>query len=117
MLPIWMPLPCFVTTKSRRSIHLFLVCDGVARYKVCLKSTVVREYEEIESKIDRRRVLWKIGALADNPRWADSKALPESEDSYRICLAHHRVVYQVDDGHKLVTVFRIANRRRQSSAW
>jgi mRNA-degrading endonuclease RelE of RelBE toxin-antitoxin system len=117
MLPIWMHLPCFITTKLLRSIHLFLACDGVARYKVCLKSTVIREYEEIESKIDRRRVLWKIGALADNPRCADSKTLPESEDSYRICLQHHRVVYQVDDGQRLVTVFRIANRRRQSSAW
>jgi mRNA-degrading endonuclease RelE of RelBE toxin-antitoxin system len=88
----------------------------VARYKICLKSTVVREYEEIESKIDRHRVLWQIGALADNPRYA-ARVLPDIKNSYRICLEHHRVVYRVDDGQKQVTVFRIANRRRQSSAW
>jgi mRNA-degrading endonuclease RelE of RelBE toxin-antitoxin system len=117
MRPTWTHLPCFVTTDSLRSIHLFLVCDGVARYKVCLKSTVIREYEEIESKIDRRRILWKIGALADDPRCTDARTLPEREDQYRICLEHHRVVYQIDDVQKQVTVFRIANRRRQSSAW
>ena len=100
-----------------RSIHLFLVCDAVARYKVCLKPTVVREYEEIESRIDRRRVLWKIGALAEDPRDAEAKKLPESEDRYRICLEHHRVVYHVDDRRKQVTVFRIAQRRRQSPTW
>ena len=104
-------------TQSRRSIHLFLVCDDVARYKVNLKPTVAREYEEIESRIDRRRVLWKIGALAENPRCAEARKLPEKDDSYRICLDHHRVVFQIDDLRKQVTVFRIAQRRRQSSTW
>jgi mRNA-degrading endonuclease RelE of RelBE toxin-antitoxin system len=89
----------------------------VARYKVYLKPTVVREYEEIESKIDRRRILWKIGALAKNPRCAEARKLPESEDGYRICLERHRLVCQIDDLQKQVTVFRIAHRRRQSSTW
>jgi mRNA-degrading endonuclease RelE of RelBE toxin-antitoxin system len=96
---------------------LFLVCVGVARYKIYLKSTVIREYEEIGCKTDRRRILWKLGELAENPRCAEAAVLPESENSYRISLAHHRVVYQVDDGQKQVMVFRIANRRRQSSTW
>jgi mRNA-degrading endonuclease RelE of RelBE toxin-antitoxin system len=89
----------------------------VARYKVCVKPTVVREYEEIESRVDRRRVLWKISALAENPRGAEAKKLPEGDDRYRICLEHHRVVYHVDDLQKQVTVFRVAQRRRQSSTW
>ena len=68
-------------------------------------------------KIDRRRVLWKISALAENPRCAEARKLPEKEDSHRICLEHHRVVFQIDDLRKQVTVFRIAQRRRQSSTW
>jgi mRNA-degrading endonuclease RelE of RelBE toxin-antitoxin system len=89
----------------------------VARYKVYLKSTVVHEYEEIESKIDRRRILWKIAGLAENPCCADAKMLPESDDLYRICLDHHRILCQIDDLQKQVTIFRIAYRRRKSSAW
>jgi mRNA interferase RelE/StbE len=111
-----MQLLCFVTIQSPRSIHLFLVCDDVARYKILFKATVVREYEEIGSKRDRRRVLWTMAALADDPRPAKARTLPEREDHHRICLGHHRVVYRIDDRQKQVTVFRIAHRRRHHSA-
>jgi mRNA-degrading endonuclease RelE of RelBE toxin-antitoxin system len=94
---------------------LFLVCDVVASYKLLLKATVAREYEEIESRADRRRILWKIAALTENPRPAEAKKLPERDDQHRICLERHRVIYQIDDFQKQVTVFRIANRRRRNS--
>jgi mRNA-degrading endonuclease RelE of RelBE toxin-antitoxin system len=117
MQSTWILLPCFAMMESCRSIHLFLVCDDVASYKVCLKPTVLQDYEAIDSKGDRRRLLWKIGALAENPRCVEARKLPEKEDSYRICLEHHRVIFQIDDLRKQVTVFRIAQRRRQSSTW
>jgi mRNA-degrading endonuclease RelE of RelBE toxin-antitoxin system len=113
-----MRLHCFEMMKLPHSTHLFQVCDGVASYKVFLKATVAREYEEIDSKADRRRILGKIVALTANPRPAEAIKLPESDDLYRVCLAHHRVIYQiVDDPQKQVTIFRIADRRRQSSTW
>ena len=86
-------------------------------YKVCLKATVARDYEEIDSKADRRRILGKFAALTTNPRLAEAIKLPERDDLYRICLAHHRVIYEIDDQQKQVTIFRIAHRRRQSSTW
>jgi hypothetical protein len=93
--PISMLLGCFVTTRSPPSIHLFLGCDGVARYKILLKATVVREYEAIASKADRRRVLWTIAALTVDPRPAEATKLPEREDHHRICIKQHRVIYQI----------------------
>jgi len=108
-------LHCFETSRSLHSIHLFLVCDGVARYKILLKATVVEEYEAIASKGDRRRVLWTIGSLTAEPRPVEARALPEREAQYRIWLKPYRVIYQVDDCQKHVTVFRIAHRRRQNS--
>jgi len=110
-------LHCFATMRSLHSTPLSRDCDDVESYKVCLKATVAREYEEIASRTDRRRVLGKIAALSDNPRDAEASKLPETEDFYRICLAHHRVVYQIDDTRKQVTIFRIAHRRRHSSTW
>jgi mRNA-degrading endonuclease RelE of RelBE toxin-antitoxin system len=112
-----MRLRCFATMRLPHSTHLFQVCDGVESYRVCLKATVVREYEEIDSKADRRRILGKIAALTVNPRLAEAIKLPESDDLYRVCLTHHRVIYQIDDLQKQVTIFRIAHRRRQSSTW
>jgi len=96
---------------------LYLVYDGVARYKVLLKATVVADYEAIDSKVDRRHILWTIAALTVHPRPEVAKKLPESEVRHRISLTHYRVIYQIDDFQKLVTVFRIAHRRRQNSTW
>jgi mRNA-degrading endonuclease RelE of RelBE toxin-antitoxin system len=115
--PTSMRLHCSATMRLPHSTHLFQVCDGVANYKVFLKATVAREYEEIDSKADRRGILGKIVALTANPRLADAIKLPESDDLYRVCLAHHRVIFQIDDLQKQVTIFRIADRRRQSSTW
>jgi mRNA-degrading endonuclease RelE of RelBE toxin-antitoxin system len=110
-------LHCFETSRSPHSIHLYLVCDGVARYKTLLKATVAGEYEAIASKSDRRRILSAIASLTDDPRPAEARALPEREHQYRIWLKLYRVIYQVDDCQKHVTVFRIAHRRRQNSPW
>ena len=94
---------------------MFLVYDVVASYKILLKATVAGEYEAIESRAVRRRILFKIAALAEDPRPAEAKKLPEREGQHRICLERHRVIYQIDDFRKQVTVFRIANRRRRNS--
>jgi mRNA interferase RelE/StbE len=117
MRSISMHLRCFVTTQLLRSIHSYLVCVDVARYKILFKATVVKEYEAIASKAERRRVLWMIAALTDDPRPLEASKLPEHEDRHRICLAHYRVIYQIDDFQKQVTVFRIVNRGRQNSPW
>jgi mRNA-degrading endonuclease RelE of RelBE toxin-antitoxin system len=108
-------LHCFETNRSFHSLHLSPVCDDVAPYKILFKATVVGEYEEIASKADRRRVLGTIVSLAADPRPEEARTLPEHEDQHRICLKYHRVIYQIDDSQKLVTVFRIAHRRRQHS--
>jgi mRNA-degrading endonuclease RelE of RelBE toxin-antitoxin system len=102
---------------SPRSNRSFLVCAGVERYKLLLKASVLREYEAIASKADRRRILWKIAALAVNPRCAEASKLPESEDHYRICLVRHRIIFRIDDPQRQVTVFRIAHRRPENSTW
>jgi mRNA-degrading endonuclease RelE of RelBE toxin-antitoxin system len=117
MQSISMHVHCFVTTRLHRSLHLFLVCDGVARYKILLKVSVVREYEAIAAKTDRRRVLWTIAALTIDPRPAVARKLPERQDHLRIYTKHHRVIYQIDDIQRQVTVFRIAYRGRQDSTW
>lgn len=90
-------------------------CEGVARYKVICKTTIVREFLAIESEPDRQRVLWTIAGLIYKPRPKKAKKLPERNDQLRICLDPYRVIYGVDDARRQVTVFRIATHRRQHS--
>jgi mRNA-degrading endonuclease RelE of RelBE toxin-antitoxin system len=92
---------------------LSLVCAGVARYNVLIKAIVVKEYEAIACKRERRRILWTISALSREPRPVEAKKLPEREDHLRICLGHYRVLYGIDDLKRRITVFRIAKHRRQ----
>jgi len=73
-------------------------------------------YEAIASESDRRRVLWAIGGLKDNPRPRKASRLPEHENHLRMYVEHYRVIYEIDDSQRQVTVFRIAHRRRQNSA-
>ena len=88
----------------------------MVRYKIVLKATAAKEFEALDSKADRRRVLARIGALSDDPRAAESRDLPECEIYRRICVMRNRVIYKIDDLNKRVTVFRIARRRRQNYA-
>ena len=98
-------------------MHLFLVYGVVARYKILLKKSAVREFEAIDIPADRQRVLWAIGGLTEDPRPAAAKKLPEREDHLRIFTKCHRVIYEIDDLKKQVTVFRIVNHGRQNSTW
>ncbi|HEV7612998.1 MAG TPA: hypothetical protein VGO37_14055 [Steroidobacteraceae bacterium] len=80
----------------------------MASYKILLKAIAAKEYEAIASKVDRRRVLWKIAALSVDPRPAPAGQLTEREDQHRIHVAQHRVIYQIDERQKRVTVFRMS---------
>jgi mRNA-degrading endonuclease RelE of RelBE toxin-antitoxin system len=83
----------------------------VERYKILFKSNVVQEYEAIYSKVERRRILGKIAALSVDPRPMEATILPERVNHFRICLMDYRLIYEINDRRKQVTVFRIAHRR------
>jgi mRNA-degrading endonuclease RelE of RelBE toxin-antitoxin system len=104
-------------TRRRRSIPLFVVCGGVASYKIMLKAIAAKEYEAIASEVDRRRVLGKMADLSIDPRPAEARQLAEREDQHRVHVAQHRIIYQIDQHQKQVTVFRIVHCRRQGSTW
>lgn len=86
-------------------------------YRILLKTSVVREYEDIYSEVERRRVLGKIAGLSADPRPAEATTLPERVDLFRIHFLNYRLIYHVNDRKKQVTVFRIAYRRCQDTAW
>jgi mRNA interferase RelE/StbE len=52
-----------------------------------------------------------IIALARDPRPPGVKKLAGSRDDWRVRIGEYRIVYQVDDRLRTVTVMRVAHRR------
>ena len=59
---------------------------------------------------DYARVLAAIRALADTPRPPGCLKLPDRE-AWRIRVGVYRVVYEIDDKQKVVTVVDVGHRR------
>ena len=56
--------------------------------------------------------IWKrIKALAEEPRPRQSKKLRGMEKAYRLRVRDYRVIYTIDDEHKLITVVAVKHRR------
>jgi len=55
----------------------------VAGYRVLIKPSAVKEIESISSKRDRRRIVSRIGKLAEDPRPATCEKL-SGQEKYRI---------------------------------
>jgi mRNA interferase RelE/StbE len=83
----------------------------VAGYKVLLKRSAAKEIAALPTRDWRRRVVERIGALAAEPRLVGNQKLAGSDDTYRIRVGDYRILYEVDDDRREVTIFRIAHRK------
>jgi mRNA interferase RelE/StbE len=81
----------------------------VAGYSVGIKRSAAKELDEL-SRHDRRRIVARIRALADDPRPRGCEKL-SGEEKYRIRQGNLRVLYQIDDPLEVVTIVRIGHRR------
>jgi mRNA interferase RelE/StbE len=83
----------------------------VAKYRLLLKASAAKEIERVGSKSDRRRIIEKIGGLAENPRVHGAEKLAGYEDRYRVRQGDYRIVYLIDDKALDVTVFKVGHRK------
>ena len=81
----------------------------MAGYELLVKASAAKEIDAIPAK-DRRRIVDRIAALADDPRPPGCQKL-SGGDKYRLRQGHYRVVYLIDDASKQVTVFKVGHRR------
>ena len=82
----------------------------MARYKLRIKKSAAKELEAISRKSDRKRIVSRIEALADNPRPDGCKRLSGSE-RYRIRQGPYRIVYAIGDEQLVVYVIKIGDRK------
>jgi mRNA interferase RelE/StbE len=82
----------------------------VARYRLRIKRSAAKELEAIPRKSDRRRIVTRIEALAENPRPDGCRKLSGSE-LYRIRQGPYRIVYAIEDDQLVVYVVKIGARK------
>lgn len=83
----------------------------MAEYRLLIKSSAAKELEAVATKADRRRIVKRIQALAEEPRAQGSEKLAGYDDRYRVRQGRYRIVYLVDDDRREVTIFRIGHRK------
>jgi mRNA interferase RelE/StbE len=81
----------------------------VARYAVEIKQSTRKELERLSDSL-LARISERIEGLSTNPRPPGCKKLRGYKDLWRIRVGNYRIVYILDDLHKIVSITRIAHR-------
>jgi mRNA interferase RelE/StbE len=78
-------------------------------YELRIKPSAVKELKNLPKK-DRARIVDRVEALSDDPRPRGYEKLTGGA-RYRVRQGTFRILYEVDDEDKLVTVIKIGHRR------
>jgi mRNA interferase RelE/StbE len=82
----------------------------VASYDVRVTHSAEKEVRELAKSVIP--TIWKrIKSLAEEPRPRQSKKLRGMERAYRLRVRDYRVIYIINDEHKLITVVAVKHRR------
>ena len=80
----------------------------MANYDLLIKRPAAKELEAVPLK-DRRRIVNRIQALANEPRAPGAEKL-SGDEKYRVRQGDYRVLYEIDDASRSVTVVKIDHR-------
>lgn len=81
----------------------------MAVYSIFFKGSVRKDLDAIP-KADLKRIMERVGALAQNPRPIGSEKL-SGQERYRIRQGNYRIVYSIQDLELTVWVVKVAHRR------
>ncbi len=79
------------------------------KYEVHFKASAEKELYKLDSKL-AKIVLNKIELLSFNPRIKGVIKL-KGDISYRYRISDYRIIYEVDEKRKTITIFRIRHRK------
>lgn len=80
------------------------------RYELLIKPSAAREIERISTKGERRRIVRRISALAEDPRPPGCEKLT-GRKAYRVRQGPYRIVYAIDDDTRTVRIIKVGHRR------
>lgn len=82
----------------------------MARYRLLIKPSAVKDLEAIPLKRDRQRVIERISKLAEDPRPFGAEKI-SGQDKYRLRQGRYRILYSIEPQNLLVFVVKVAHRK------
>jgi mRNA interferase RelE/StbE len=82
-----------------------------APYKIVEERRATNHKNALDKTI-RDRVETRLEKLADNPRPADAVALTARTGVWRVRTGDYRILYEIDDDERIITIVEIAHRSR-----
>jgi mRNA interferase RelE/StbE len=82
----------------------------VARSRLLIKPSAVKDIEAIPLKRDRRRVVERISRLAENPRPFGVEKI-SGQDKYRVRQGRYRILYVIEDQDLIVQIVKVGQRQ------
>lgn len=79
-------------------------------YKIKIKRSAERDLKRFPNALFLR-INQHILALRDNPRLPGVRKLQGDLEGWRVRVGDYRIVYQIDDDAKTVTIVRVRHRR------
>ena len=82
----------------------------MARYRLLIKPSAVKDIEATPLKRDRQRVVERISKLAEDPRPSGSEKI-SGQDKYRVRQGRYRILYAIEDQDLLVQAVKVGHRK------
>ena len=82
----------------------------MARYRLLIKPSAVKDIEAIPLKRDRQRVVERISKMAEDPRPSGSEKI-SGQDKYRLRQGRYRILYAIEDQDLIVQVVKVGHRK------
>ena len=79
-------------------------------YKVLVGRSAEKDFKKIPQEL-KKNLVRLIADLSKNPRPARVRKIVNSKNLYRLRAGDYRVVYEIDDRRKTVSIFRIRHRK------
>lgn len=102
MVSLWR-LDVIALQRYRAEIMALAKRATVASYRLEVKRSAAKEVADLP-KADCQRIVAKLQALADDPR-------PHGAEKYRVRQGNYRILYEIDDASKTVTIVKVGNRK------
>jgi mRNA interferase RelE/StbE len=81
----------------------------MAVYNILLKDSVRKDLDSIPGN-DLRRIIERIGSLAETPRPVGCEKL-SGQERYRIRQGSYRIIYSIQDAELTIWVIKVGHRR------
>lgn len=81
----------------------------MATFSIQIKKSAQKEIKALPVS-DKKRIIAKIQALADDPRGQHSKKI-SAQERYRVRVGVYRILYEIHDDILIVMIVKVAHRK------